>query len=174
MFYELKKLSRAAIFACVAIGTSSLVAQTEEVNCGSPANMIEAYEGKTLFSDAEYVSCPASTENWQGASTKKIAPSEEPLLGFKNIVLADLKPHLGQTNYVCHNILNNRGAFLEDSARYPAAYISVGSRSDYMLVDLKPHLQASGRIAAIFGQPEHQNIHIADLKPHLATTVMAA
>lgn len=174
MFYELKKFSRAVILACVAIGAGSSIAQAEGVNWGSPTNMIEAYESKPLFSDAEHVSYSASTENWQDAFTNNIAPSEEPLLGSKNIVLADLKPHLGQMNSVYHNILDDRGTLIEDAVRYPTAVISSGNRVDYMLVELKPHLQASGRIAAIVGQPENQIMHLADLKPHLATTVLAA
>lgn len=174
MFYKLKKLSRSVILACVAIGAVSSVAQAEGVNWGSPTKMIEAYESNPLFSDAEYVSYSASTENWQDAFANIIATSEEPLLGTKNMVLADLKPHLGQMNSVYHNILEDRGTRIEDAVRYPATEVSSGSKADYMLVDLKPHLQVSGRIAAMASQPENQIMHLADLKPHLATTVLAA
>ena len=126
------------------------------------------------MSVSEFRGVAQSTENWQDAFANNIAPSEEPLLGSKNIVLAELKPHLGEMNSVIHNILDDRETLIEDTVRYPATDISSGSRADYMPVELKPHLQASGRIAAIVGQPENQIMHLADLKPHLATTVLAA
>lgn len=173
MFYKLKKLSRAVIVACVAIGAGSSVAQAEGVNWGSPTNMIEAYESNPLFSDAEYVSYSALTGDWQDAFANIIAPSEEPYLGTENIIMADLKPHLGQLNSVYHNILDDKGTFIENAVRFPAADISSGVQTDYMLVDLKPHLQASEQIAAMVGQPENQMMHLADLKPHLATTFLA-
>lgn len=174
MLCKLKRFSRAIIIACVAITSGYSVAQADEAKWESFTNTIDAFGGNPLLSNAEYVPYSASTRDWEDAIANKMALSEVSLLGTGDIVWVELKPHLGQMNSIYQGILKNRSSLTNDGVQYPAVDTFFRGTTEYMMVDLKPHLQASEQIASIVNQPESQITQLADLKPHLATTVLAA